>query len=342
MDDHKSQFEFEELINEPVSEEPKHQTPATPRRLPLFVSGVILGVIVVAIAGFVVIAVFDKDSRPAAAVHAALAYTKGPVATVNGKDISYRNYQKDLKAVKTYFETDKTVGTGITDAQIQEEVLKRLIITTVIEQELDTFGVKLTDEMLTAVRTDIGTELTAGGGTLEESVKKTFGWSLKTFEDQLVYPLALEREFQKTVKSRKDEALQPYVEVLEVRARHILFPKEEKEKATQVLARIKKGEDFATLAKEFGTDGSKDNGGDLGWFERGRMIPEFEAVAFEMKPQDVSELVETEFGYHIIKVEELALGPNPGPYLEDKLKSVSVVMHHGFANPLTTNTEEGA
>lgn len=100
-----------------------------------------------------------------------------------------------------------------------------------------------------------------------------------------------------------------------VRARHILIKvnrsaseeekKKAREKAEDILKRIKTGEEFAKLASEFSDDpGSKNKGGDLGFFPKGRMVPDFEKVAFSLKPGEVSDIVETPFGFHIIKVEE--------------------------------------
>lgn len=85
-----------------------------------------------------------------------------------------------------------------------------------------------------------------------------------------------------------------------VKAAHILV--KSKEEADAVLAKAKKNEDFAKLAQEYSIDPSKVNGGDLGYFERGRMIPEFESAVFALKTGELSGVVKTQFGFHIIKL----------------------------------------
>jgi parvulin-like peptidyl-prolyl isomerase len=101
----------------------------------------------------------------------------------------------------------------------------------------------------------------------------------------------------------------------QVRARHILLsldadasPEEAAEvqlRANEILTQIREGADFAALASELSEDpGSKANGGDLGFFARGQMVKEFEDAAFSLEPGMVSELVKSEYGYHVIRAEE--------------------------------------
>ncbi len=79
--------------------------------------------------------------------------------------------------------------------------------------------------------------------------------------------------------------------------------------AEQVVEEIRKGGDFEVLARRFSDDpGSKERGGDLGWFKQGQMVRPFEQVAFAMRPGDVSGIVETQFGFHIIKLEKARAG----------------------------------
>lgn len=95
----------------------------------------------------------------------------------------------------------------------------------------------------------------------------------------------------------------------QIRASHILFRTEGKDEAAvrkqaeEVLQKVKAGGDFAALAKQYSEDdANKETGGDLDYFGRGRMVPEFEAVAFEMQSGQISDLVKTPYGFHIIKL----------------------------------------
>ena len=110
-----------------------------------------------------------------------------------------------------------------------------------------------------------------------------------------VTPEAARKLYEETVKNLKPEA--------EVRARHILVEAEDEAKA--ILARLKGGEDFVKVAGEASKDpGSKTDGGDLGFFAKDRMVEPFAEAAFKLEPGQLSEPVKSQFGWHVIRLEE--------------------------------------
>jgi len=111
------------------------------------------------------------------------------------------------------------------------------------------------------------------------------------------------------VRRQYNDTIEQYQTPEQIRASHILISTEGKDEAAarkqaeDLLAKVKAGEDFAALAKAHSDDaGTKANGGDLDYFGHGRMVPEFENVAFAMQPGQVSDVVKTQFGFHIIKL----------------------------------------
>jgi len=118
-----------------------------------------------------------------------------------------------------------------------------------------------------------------------------------------------------------DEAVKQVGEEKEVHARHILFRaqagdekagKEAEDKIKAVIVRLKKGEDFAKVAGEVTEDPSgKANGGDLGYFTKEQMVPEFSEAAFKLDKGQISDPVKTQFGWHVLKVEDTRVKPAP-------------------------------
>jgi peptidyl-prolyl cis-trans isomerase C len=113
---------------------------------------------------------------------------------------------------------------------------------------------------------------------------------------------ALHKVYDEAVKQMKPEE--------EVHARHILVATEDE--AKQIEAELKKGADFAALAKEKSKDPSgAQNGGDLGWFTKDQMVPEFADAAFKLDKGQISDPVHTQFGWHVILVEDKRIKPIP-------------------------------
>ncbi|MDA8137699.1 MAG: peptidyl-prolyl cis-trans isomerase [Desulfobacteraceae bacterium] len=117
---------------------------------------------------------------------------------------------------------------------------------------------------------------------------------------------------EKEAKEYYDKNTKQYLRPEEVKAQHILIKTEKgdseekkaeaRKKLTELKKQIDAGADFGELAKANSQCPSAPNGGDLGYFSKGRMVPEFEKAAFALKTNEVSGIVETQFGYHLIKV----------------------------------------
>ena len=117
-----------------------------------------------------------------------------------------------------------------------------------------------------------------------------------------IKPMVTEDE----IKAAYDQEAVRVQQTERVRARHILVGTEKE--AKDIAARIAKGENFEELAKQYSLDGSKEYGGDLGYFTAPEMVAEFSKAAFELKKGEVSAPVKTDFGWHIIKLEDRKVG----------------------------------
>jgi len=181
-------------------------------------------------------------------------------------------------------------------AQAHHRVLEAMIEQEIILQTATGEGVIVSDETVeTAVQQSIGE---AGGEGAFQTWLQANGLTADDYRQSLHAQLVAQAMFQQVTRDVPTEAEQ-------VRARHIALATEEE--ARQVLARLQNGEDFAALAQQFSQDATtRDNGGDLGFFPRDLLLsPEIEEVAFSLAPQQISDVVRTQFGqYHIVQVLE--------------------------------------
>ena len=126
------------------------------------------------------------------------------------------------------------------------------------------------------------------------------------------------------VRARYDEEVAKLTMPEEIHARHILV--ESEDEAKEIITQLDDGGNFEEIAKEKSKDGAAANGGDLGYFAKGRMVPEFETAAFEIEPGSYAkEPVQTQFGWHVIKVEDKRQQPAPEfEQVSDEIRSVIV------------------
>ncbi|MCD6436139.1 MAG: peptidylprolyl isomerase [Clostridiales bacterium] len=220
------------------------------------------------------------------------------LAKVNGKEIK----QEDLDFFLN------TLGPERASQFANPEGMKQLL-QEIINQELLYF--EAVDEKLEETK------------EFKEELERLRGHILKTMKiRQLLGSIEATEE---EMKSHYEEYKQNFQKPAQVKASHILV-KTEKE-GNAVLERLKGEESFEDVAKAVSTCPSKERGGDLGFFGKGQMVPEFENVAFELEKGSVSGLVKTQFGVHVIKVtDKTEVSESPFEEVKDKIKNEIISM----------------
>lgn len=186
-----------------------------------------------------------------------------------------------------------------------QEAIEALIEEKVIKLEVKKEKIKVPDKEVDA-ELEKYIEETGGKETFNALLEQN-DMNEKEFKETIVDYLSLRKLIEPRIEVTDDEVKEYFEEHKEqlgeaeqVEASHILV--EDEKTAKEVAEKIKAGEDFAKLAEEYSTDGSASNGGKLGFFGKGQMVPEFEEAAFSMEIDEISDPVQTTDGFHIIHV----------------------------------------
>jgi peptidyl-prolyl cis-trans isomerase C len=147
---------------------------------------------------------------------------------------------------------------------------------------------------------------TEGIPNTEEYKRRLALYQVKALRDAYFFQKIRPQVTEAEVRAAYDAEASKVAKVERVRARHILVGSEKE--AIEIAERLKKGEKFEELAKKYSLDGSKESGGDLGYFTEAEMVPEFSKAAFALKAGETSGPVKTDFGWHIIKLEDRKSG----------------------------------
>lgn len=246
------------------------------------------------------------------------------VAKVNGKAISGEQYQKLFRQMESSQGAGGRPGGAPADPQaFKEQVLERLITVEVLAQKAEQLKIQAEPQQLDQRIQEIQQSL--GGEQAMKDALQAHGLSMEDLRADIQRSMRIQKLLEKEVfekvavdqgevKGFYDSNPQVFQVPEQVRARHIIVmvkegateaDKKQAQAAIQKAAdRIRKGESFEEVAKQVSQDGTAQRGGDLGYFSRGQMVPEFEKVAFGLEKGKVSPVVETQFGYHLIKVED--------------------------------------
>lgn len=265
--------------------ETKHEEHKSAKKLLMrgAVSGVagLLGLIVI---GGIIFAYRAPDKTPV--FPSILTEIHAPVAFVGTDAITWKDVAIDTEALSKYLSNPLAGGLAYSDDEMRTRVLHRLMLTSASEQYAEEHGVSVSNEELDKALADL--ESASGGKEqVEKDIKENFGWTYDQYRDRVVKSMLLLQKLQEKV--RDDAGATGAV----------------KERAESVLGELNGGGNFEELAKQYSEDSSAADGGELGFITKGMTVEPFETALFAMKAGETSGVVETEFGYHIIKAEEV-------------------------------------
>ena len=262
------------------------------------------------------------------------------IALVNGTVIKQAELDSETQRYLDRLQRTGRFPNDLERKEIKKQVLENLIARELLYQQSQKKGIKVDqkeiDEQLTGLKGRFPSEAEfknalSRNNLTEADLRFQFERDLaikKLLDGQIGDKVAVS---EKETRAYYDSNLETFKKPEQVRASHILIKvdpgadeakkAEARKKIESLQTKLKKGEDFGALAKEYSEGPSGPKGGDLGFFGRGQMVKPFEETAFAMKPGQVSDMVETNFGYHLIMVtDRTPEGTLPYEEVKDKLQ----------------------
>ncbi|TAN32697.1 hypothetical protein EPN28_04215 [Patescibacteria group bacterium] len=210
-----------------------------------------------------------------------------PAFKADDKAVLYVDYADDLRAIRAMRDFDKKnngENAELTDQQMSDQVLWRLLNNVLLDKAAKTYNLKVQESDLRDLKRQVMQNF-KNEDEANKEIKERYGWDFATYQKKVMSQYVLQSKLDQEVQGDKKLLDEQFV------------------LANKVLTEVKGGADFAELAKKYGQDGTAAAGGDLGWFAKGEMVPAFETAAFALKKGELAkDPVETEFGFHVLKV----------------------------------------
>lgn len=218
-----------------------------------------------------------------------------PAVVVNFKPLSYYDWQNQVTTLQNFYAKEKISNPELlipSLSQTQNHILDRMIENQLLVQLAKKYNISIPEAEIDQQIQDLIAEIGSREG-LEAQLKDLYNWTIDDFGQEIIKPLLLKVKVGRALilDERINQSAKAKAQAVLDQAREELYS-------------------FEQLAQRYSEDITAVQGGDLGYFSKGQMTPEFEQAAFALKAGEVSDIVKTQFGYHIIKIEEILMDEN--------------------------------
>ncbi|MFA6410577.1 MAG: peptidylprolyl isomerase [Candidatus Buchananbacteria bacterium] len=218
-----------------------------------------------------------------------------PAVIYNNQVTSYYDWASQVKSLRNFYDRQKSITPELDVPNLkdtQKHVLDRVIEKFLLETGAKNYGIKVTADEINQETEQLAKEI-GSWDALKNQLNQLYGWDVNEFQKEIVRPLLLKNKLKKAL-------------ILDER-----FSQKEIQKANEVLALAKtEGNAFDQLAIQYSEEATGPQGGDLGFLSPNQLMPEFKDAIINLEPGQISEVIKTTLGYHIVKIEEKLMDDN--------------------------------